>query len=120
MALPPPGKDLAQFQQEDSRCRGYAQEQLAAPAPAGTAAPTTAQLQLGYDIAYAQCMSASGNSLQSSTAFWPYGPLGYPYPYPGFYGPWFDGGILVGFGAAFPRRFPSHHFGFVHHGMRRG
>ena len=96
VALPPPGKDLAQFQQEDARCRGYAQEQLAAPAPAGTAAPT------------------------SSTAFWPYGPLGYPYPYPGFYGPWFDGGILVGFGAPFPRRFPPHHFGFVHHGMRRG
>jgi hypothetical protein len=119
VALPPQGKDLAQFRQEDATCRGYAQQQLGAPPAAGSAAPTTAQLQQSYDIAYAQCMSASGSSLQSLAMFWPYGPFGYPYPYPGFYGSWFDTAFAVGFFGGFPHHF-HRHFGFVHHGFRRG
>jgi hypothetical protein len=118
VALPPQGKDLAQFRQEDADCRGYAQQQLGSP-PAGSASPTTAQLQQDYDIAYAQCMSASGNSLQSLAMFSPYGPFGYPYPYPGFYGPWLDSAFAVGFFGGFPRHF-HHHFGGVHRGFRRG
>jgi hypothetical protein len=119
VALPAQGKDLAQFRQEDAACRGYAQQQLAAPSTPGGASATTAQLQQDYDIAYAQCMSASGNSLQSMAAFWPYGPLGYPYPYPGFYGPWFGSGFAVGVFGGFPHHF-HHHFGSVHRGSRRG
>jgi len=119
VTLPSQGKDLAEFRQEDTTCRGYAQQQLGAPPAAGSASPTTAQLQQSYDIAYAQCMSASGNSLQLLGMFWPYGPFGYPYPYPGFYGPWFDSAFAVGFFGGFPHRF-HRHFGFVHHGFRRG
>ncbi len=115
IALPPEGKDLAQFQQEDTACRGYAQLQL------GNAAPqqaTTAELQQRYDIAYAQCMAADGNRPQALAMAWPFGPYGYPYPYPGFYTPWFAPSVTLGFFDGFGPRFHHHHF--VHQGFRRG
>ena len=50
-------------------------------------------LQQRYDLAYAQCMTASGNRLQAFPAgpyYSPYyGPYAYPayYTYPAYYGP---------------------------------
>ena len=111
--LPPSGKNLALFQQEDTVCRGYAQQQIGYDAPRQTAneAPTVgaaarggpsagsavgavnasasaAELQWRYDVAYAQCMAASGNSLQTFPLAALYAPYGYPYGYPGYYDPW--------------------------------
>jgi Glycine-zipper domain len=145
LALPPQGKDLAQFQQEDGSCREYAAAQIGYGSPAqaasqsavGSAALGTALgaaagallgaaaggagvgaafgagtgllfgsavgannayasgggLQLRYDLAYAQCMTARGNRLQALPAapyYLPnYGPYAYPayYAYPVYYGP---------------------------------
>ena len=100
LALPPEGKDLVQFQQEDTSCRGYALQQIgyglpqqAAIGAAGGAGGTGAAagsaigvsyastsafvLQQRYDIAYAQCMAASGNSVQPFPVAWPYTPYDY-------------------------------------------
>jgi len=117
IALPPLGKDLGQFRQEDATCRSYAQQQLDAAQPADRQSATTVQLQQRYDIAYAQCMSASGNSVQPFAALWPYGPYGYPYPYPGFYGAWFGSAVALDTLSGFPHRF-HRHLGFVRHGSR--
>jgi hypothetical protein len=80
VALPPQGKNLSQFQQEDGSCRQYAATQTGYGTPAqtatqgtvGNATPgvhnanvSTAQMQLRYDVAYTQCMAASGNRLQT-------------------------------------------------------
>lgn len=134
VALPPAGKDLTQFQQEDNTCRGYAQQRIgygsaqqpadgsagtAATGGPGNASESAADLQQRYDIAYAQCMTASGDQLLAFPVAWPYGPYGYPYPYPGFYSPWFGGSLTVGFFDGFGPHFHNH-FGFVHHGFRRG
>jgi hypothetical protein len=62
--LPKEGKDLARFRQEDEACRQHARGQIdhASPQQAGAAAaPSTGTLQWRYDLAYAQCMTASGN-----------------------------------------------------------
>ena len=75
---------------------------------AGRQSATTVQLQQRYDIAYAQCMSASGNSVQPFAALWPYGPYGYPYPYPGFYGAWFGSAVALDTLSGFPHRFHRH------------
>ncbi len=144
VALPPSGKDLALFQQEDTTCRGYAQQQIGygAPQQAATEAPTVgaaagggssagsavgavntselaAELQWRYDVAYAQCMAASGNSLQTFPLAALYAPYGYPYGYPGYYFPWYGPGVSLGFFGNFDHRF-HHHFGSVHGGFRRG
>ena len=52
-----------------------------------------AGLQQRYDIAYAQCMTASGDQLQAFPVAWPHGPYGYPTPIqastaPGLVGRW--------------------------------
>lgn len=120
VALPPEGKDLAQFQQEDTTCRGYAQQQLASGSVTGTASASAAEQQQRYDIAYAQCMAASGNRLQQFSVAWPYGPYGYPYFYPGFYSPWFVPPVSLGFFGGFGPRFHHDHVGFVHDGHHRG
>jgi hypothetical protein len=116
--LPAQGKDLAHFQQEDGACRQQAQRAIGYDAPqqqaanqtavggaiAGTAAGTggaqvsTADLQRLYDIAYMQCMVASGNQVPPAGAYaFPYGPYPWPgyYGYPAWYSPGFVGGAVT-------------------------
>jgi hypothetical protein len=108
VALPPADKDLTQFQQEDNTCRGYAQQRIGygstqqpadgsagtgATGGAGNALVPAAGLQQRYDIAYAQCMTASGDQLQAFPVACPHGPYGYPTPIqastaPGLVGRW--------------------------------
>jgi hypothetical protein len=172
LALPPEGKDLARFQQEDGNCRGYASAQIGYGSPAqaatqsavGSAAVGTAVgagtgallgaaaggagtgaavgagtglllgsavgannasasgvgLQQRYDAAYAQCMTASGNRLQSfpTAGYYSpyyYGAYGYPAYYGGYYGPWFGPSVSLGFFGRFGSGF-HHHHGFSHGG----
>lgn len=165
LAMPPQGKDLARFQQEDAACRQYASAQIGGGSPAlaanqaavGSAALGTAlgagagalfgsaggalgtgaaigagtglllgsaigagnaqasglAMQQAYDVAYAQCMASSGNTVQagvlpppaSASAYYGYGvPYALPYatpayPYPYFHGPDFYGpGVTFGWG----------------------
>jgi hypothetical protein len=169
LALPPQGKDLTQFRQEDTSCRGYAQQQIgygsqqqaanqnaigsaavgtalgaaagaaiaSAAGTAGTgaavgagagllagsavgtsnASASAAVLQQQYDIAYAQCMAARGNTVQFPPT-WPYAPYGYPYDaFSTYYDPWFGPPVAFGFFGGFGHRF--HHHGFFHHGFHR-
>ena len=97
-ALPPRGKTLAAFQQEDAGCRGYAS---AAIAPSN-AATSEYNLQTRYNVAYTQCMYARGNSVQAPPPLYagPEYPADaglYPYPSPwygpGFY-PWYSDGLF--------------------------
>jgi hypothetical protein len=107
VVLPPQGKDLTQFQREDATCRQYAATRIAPPNTPGS---STNQLQQAYDIAYAQCMATSGNTVS------PY-PIGiqavYAYPDPWYYDPWWGSSFGVGFVGAFGPRF-HHHHGFEH------
>ncbi len=134
MALPPQGKDLTAFQQDDAGCRQYAWQQIGGQSPAmaaqqstvnsailGTAVGAAAGAALGaasgnpgagaaigaasglvvgsasgvgagqvssanaqqaYDIAYAQCMTAKGNtvSMAATAPVYPYRAYAYPYP----------------------------------------
>jgi hypothetical protein len=57
IGLPPAGKDLSQFQQEDASCRAYASQQL------GGSAGSSYALQQRYDIAYTQCMYSKGDTV---------------------------------------------------------
>ncbi|MBS7810114.1 glycine zipper family protein [Roseococcus pinisoli] len=171
IALPPQGKDFAQFQREDQTCQmnaaasiGYANPSAAATnaavgsAVAGTAvgaaagalvgaaagnpgagaaigagaglvtgtavganaaAGTTYEMQGRFDVTYAQCMTALGNTVQTAPAVppavpyyatpyypyaYPYAAYGYPYAYPyfapsiGIYGGWGWGGYRGGWG----------------------
>jgi hypothetical protein len=138
VTVPPEGKNLSQFQQEDASCRQYAANQIGYPTPTqagvqsstgSTAASThntnvsTRQLQLQYDTAYIQCMAASGNRLQGFTgAYSSYYPYNVAYADPAYYDPWYDPwfGPLVGFGfvGGFGHRF--HHGGFHHDGFAHG
>ena len=168
LALPPEGKDLVRFQQEDTGCRAYGQQQIgygspqhaanqnalgsagvgtavgaaagavigAAGGAAGTGAAVGATagllagsaigssnasssafvLQQRYDIAYAQCMAASGNSVQPLPLAWP--SYGYPYALSAYYPPWFGPPFAFGF---FGRVEPGfRHPGPFHHGFHRG
>ena len=167
LVVPPEGKDLAQFQQEDATCRGYATQQIGYGSPQqaahgsgiGSAAVGTVvgvaagvslgaaaddaetgaavggrtgqlvgsaavantasavALQQGYDIAYAQCMAASGDHVQGYPVAWLYGPYGYPYTYPAYYSPWFGPAVTLGF---FGRAGPSFHHGSFNHGFHAG
>jgi hypothetical protein len=161
LVVPPEGKNLAQFQQEDATCRGYALRQIGYGSPqqaangsaigsaavgtvlgaavgaalgaavgeagtgaaigvgtgllvgsatgANTASASALALQQGYDIAYAQCMAASGDHVQGYPVAWLYGPCGYPYAYPAYYSPWFGPAVTLGF---FGRVGPGFHHGF--------
>jgi hypothetical protein len=118
-ALPPRGKTLAAFQQEDAGCRGYAS---AAIAPSN-AATSEYNLQTRYNVAYTQCMYSRGNSVQAPPPLYAgpeypaYAGL-YPYPSP-WYGaglyPWYGDGLfgsdIIVFGGS------QHHF---HHGFPEG
>ena len=119
VALPPVGKDLAQFQQEDTTCRGYAQQRIGSAADEGNGSSSAAELQQRYDVAYAQCMAASGNSLQTFPVAALYGPYGYPYGYPGYYSPWYGPAVSLGFFGGFEPHI-HHHFGSLHRGFHRG
>jgi hypothetical protein len=127
VALPPQGKALSQFQQEDGSCRQYAAGQTGygtAAQPATQSTTTTSQLQMRYDIAYTQCMAASGNPLQA----FPGGYTSYYYPgaYPdlAYYDPWFGPAVGFGFVGGFGSRFRHnsffHHGGFSHGGFSHG
>jgi hypothetical protein len=136
VALPPQGKSISQFQQEDGACRQQAAGQIdsstAGTSEAGVrnANASTAQLQWGYDVAYAQCMAAGGNELQALpggyAASYPYNAayadLAYYEPW---YDPWFGPLVGVGFvgGGGFEHRFRHdgfHHDGFHHGGFAYG
>ncbi len=62
--LPPEGKNLGRFQQEDANCRNYAASQIGSAIGANTARVSSYALQRRYNVAYVQCMAASGNRLQ--------------------------------------------------------
>lgn len=87
MAFPGKGKSYIAFQQDDARCRGAAAQVAAHPVrpPPGTFAQTP-------NLAYAQCMVASGNRAGPPPL-----PALPPEPYfpPG-------GGVYSGFGDTFP------------------
>jgi hypothetical protein len=61
VALPPRGKSLAAFQQEDAGCRSYA----GATIGASNAAASEYNLQTRYNAAYTQCMYARGNTVRA-------------------------------------------------------
>ncbi len=141
LAVPPEGKALSQFQQEEANCRNHAFNQigvtptqagnqsLAGSAVAGSAirasnAQTSSyDLQARYDLAYTQCLASTGNKVQTVRAYGsPYGaPYGY-YPYYPYYGPGFFGpGRSLGFGFGHRHHFRGHGFhggGFRGHGLR--
>jgi len=157
LAMPPQGKPLEAFQQDDATCRGWATQQTGGVQPAqaatdsavgsavvGTALGAAAGAAIGaaagapgagaaiggatgllmgssvgasnaqasagnvqyrYDAAYAQCMSAKGNSVQVPQGGYAAGygyPAGYPaygypaYPYAGYpYGYGYGGPAIV-------------------------
>ena len=87
---------------------------------ASNAQVSAGNLQQRYDVAYVQCMAASGNKLPTTAEGEPYlfapysysgaypGYYGY-YGYPGYYGPYFGGTVIsLGF-------FGHRHFGNFHH-----
>jgi hypothetical protein len=77
------------------------------------------KLQQRYDIAYAQCMAASGNSVQTLPVAWRYTPYGYyPYALSAYYGPWLGPPVAFGLFGGFEPRF--NHRVFFHHGFHRG
>ncbi|HSB81636.1 MAG TPA: hypothetical protein VLM91_22885 [Candidatus Methylomirabilis sp.] len=64
--LPSPGKTLDQFQVDDGVCRRWASAQTStlpgtASTPSTTNSAVGGTLQVRYDLAYQQCMSAKGN-----------------------------------------------------------
>ncbi len=132
LAVPPEGKNLGQFQQEEANCRNYAFNQIGiSPAEGANNAQTSSySLQARYDQAYAQCLASTGNQVQTATAFAsPYGygyypAYGYPYYSPyfgGFYGPGFyrpGVSIGLGFGIGYRRPFYGHGFRGGYGGFR--
>ena len=68
LVLPPEGKNLGRFQQEDANCRNYAASQLGSATGANTAWVSSYALQRRYNVAYVQCMAASGNRLRPPMA----------------------------------------------------
>ena len=99
--LPGAGKDLARFRQEDGACRrdalgeiGYDPPRQAADRGAGGGAVGTTRaaafvLQRRYDLAYAQCMAASGNRVPLTAGGAPFhlaAPYAYHGPPPSYYG----------------------------------
>ena len=156
--MPAANKNFDQFAQEQTVCKGYADQQvggqpqqannqavggailgtalgagIGAAAGGGVGAAIGAasgaalgtglgagysnaagyDIQRQYNIAFAQCMAAHGNSVPTQQAAYsppqPYFPAyGYPYPYAGYYpyyagyGPYF-GGVSFGWGGGWGR-----------------
>lgn len=123
MALPPQGKSLTAFQQEDGYCRNYAGIRIGTfqPVQAGTQAASVGatnayadpfDLQQRYDIAYTQCLYSYGDTVEPPPATYQAYASPFPYwsPWYGWYGPrLFGGDVLVFRGSNF------HHF---HHSHR--
>ena len=112
MALPSANKNFAQFQQEDATCRRRASEVIGIPAPSpGTPAPAPvpvdvgAEMQEAYDVAYTQCMYASGNQVTAPPATRAYlGPPYYGGYAPGYaFGPYYEFGFGYGGGRGYYR-----------------
>jgi hypothetical protein len=79
---------------------------------------STAELQQRYDIAYAQCMTAQGNTVQPPLYGWDYGAYAYPYPDWLYYDPWLGPGLTIGFfGVRGFRHHGFHDHGFAQHGF---
>jgi hypothetical protein len=124
MALPPQGKSLAAFQQEDGQCRNYAGAAIgAATGPAGgtaasanNAAADKYDLQTRYNVAYIQCMYSRGDTVQNMPPGYydnyVYADVGYPWY--DWSGPFFFGGNVF----PFDNDHDFHH-GF-HHGFHEG
>lgn len=110
MALPPRGKSLTAFQQEDAQCRYHASATIRGTTQTGRAFVNAGEydLQQHYDIAYTQCMYSRGDTVRAPPI--DYAALAWPYPYP-WYGPDFFATNFVVFGGS------SFHHGF-HHGGR--
>src|SRR6059058_1033967 len=107
VAVPPQGKELAIFQQDDAQCRSYASTAIGAGAARGSGQ----DLQTRYDIAYTQCMYSRGDSIVGARSFgagYPaYAGL-YPSPWaPSFY-PWYPGAFFGSSIFVFGGR--AHHF----------
>jgi hypothetical protein len=116
LVLPPEGKDLGRFQQESANCQNYAAAQIG---PA-TGADTAYTLQRRYDVAYVQCMAASGNRLQPPLVGYGYSSL-YGYGYPGYYYPGYYGGTAyLGFGGYYGRYGYRPYFGPYRYGRGYG
>jgi hypothetical protein len=116
VGLPPAGKDLSQFHQDDSACRAYASQQIAGATDAGYT------LQVRYDIAYTQCMYSKGNTVRPLTQVSGYALASAtyePYPYYGYYGPLF-GTAVVGYSSGCCRYYPHGYWGGFHHGWGGG
>jgi hypothetical protein len=64
---------------------------------AGTAQTSTATLQDRYDLAYAQCMASSGNTIASPQPAVPY----YGYGYPDYASPKVSFGVYSGYGRGY-------------------
>ena len=79
--LPGAGRDLARFRREDGACRQHAMGEIGAAV--GTTRAAAFVLQRRYDLAYAQCMAASGNRVPLTAGGAPFH-LAAPYAY---YGP---------------------------------
>ena len=122
MGLPPQGKSLTVFQQEDEQCRAHAAAAIQPGAVGSQAADKAAisrfDLQTGYNVTYSQCMYAFGNTVTNPPVDYAFGDpwSGYPSSYPGddWASPgFFGGGIFIG-----PGRF--HHFRHFHEGLPGG
>jgi hypothetical protein len=79
LVLPPQGKNLERFRQEDANCRNYTSSQSGPAIGSNNARVSSYTLQRRYDIAFMQCMAASGNRLQLPTVEY-YSPYVYGYP----------------------------------------
>jgi len=124
--LPAEGKDLARFREEDAACRNYAMQQIGfGPSQQGPVSGSSIELQQRYDVAYLQCMAASGNKVPTTATgepflITPYASYRGGYPYYGyaygFPGPYFGAGISLGFSGRRHFGHSHHHRGGFHHG----
>ncbi len=82
---------------------------------ASNAAASADVLQQNYDVAYAQCMAASGNQVQPLPLLYSAYYAPWLYPYPAYYAPWFDSTLGFAFFGGFGPRFHNHAFFQEHH-----
>ena len=131
MALPPQGKSLTVFQQDDQQCRNHAAAAIGyvEPGRAGTqavgannAAASGFDLQTRYNISYTQCMYSVGNTVQNlpvgNYGYYTYGGPWYGYPWYGY--PWYGWGWPGFFGGGVFAFGGFHHFHHFHDGFHGG
>jgi hypothetical protein len=88
---------------------------LGSSVAAAGASSSAAMLQQHYDIDYAQCMTANGNSV--AFPLMAYQAYGYAN---GYYAPWISPALSFGFFGVFGHNFHHHHHPAFHHGSHRG